>query len=116
MAATRLSGEGRAEAVDKPALYARSDVVTPRVPLTALTRGLIDALAGGRLWAAAIDCHHPEPPPADYPVFGLGNVILTPHVAARVREAVQRMSDVVHDVVAVLEDRRPKYPAPADAV
>jgi len=129
-----------AEAVDKPALYAGSDVVTLHVPLTDLTRGLIDAralsrfkagaqlinsargecvvaadladaLAGGRLSAAAIDCHHPEPPPADYPLFGLENVILTPHVAARVPEAVQRMSDVVHDVVAVLEGRPPKYPA-----
>jgi len=134
-----------AEAVDKPTLYARSDIVTLHVPLTDLTRGLIgaralsqfkagsqlinaargecavaadlaDALAGGRLSAAAIDCHHPEPPPADYPLFGLENVILTPHIAARVPEAVQRMSDVVHDVVAVLQGRPPNYPAPADAV
>jgi len=129
-----------AEAVDKPTLYARSDVVTIHVPLTDLTRGFIDAealsqfkpgaefinaargecvvaadlaeaLASGRLSAAVIDCHHPEPPPPDYPLFGLENVILTPHIAARVPDAVQRMCDVVHDVVAVLEGRPPKYPA-----
>ena len=132
-----------AEAVDKPTLYARSDIVTIHVPLTDVTTGLIDAealaqfkdgaqfinaargqcvvagdladaLRTGRLSAAAIDCHHPEPPPADYPLFGLDNVILTPHIAARVPDAVQRMCDVVHDVVAVLQGRPPQYPAPAE--
>lgn len=131
-----------AEAVDKPTLYARSDIVTIHVPLTDLTEGMIqaetlaqfkpgaqfinaargacvvaadlaEALRSGRLSSAVIDCHHPEPPPPDYPLFGLENVILTPHIAARVPDAVQRMCDVVHDVVAVLEGRRPKYPAPS---
>jgi len=64
--------------------------------------------------AAAIDCHDPEPPPSDYPLYGLDNVILTPHVAARVPEAVERMCDVVYDVVAVLEGRTPEYPAAED--
>ena len=130
----------RAEAVDKPSLYARSDIVTLHVPLTDLTRGLIDAdalnrfksgsqlinaargacvaasdlaeaLRSGRLSGAAIDCHEPEPPPKDYPLFGLENVILTPHVAARVPAALSAMCEVVYDVVAVLEGRTPKYPA-----
>lgn len=133
-----------AEAVDKPTLYAASDIVTIHVPLTNLTRGFIDAAAlsrfkqgaqfinaargpcvnyhdlgaalkSGRLSAAAVDCHDPEPPPENYPLFGLDNVILTPHVAARVPDAVQRMCDVVHDIVAVLEGRPPKYPAPTEA-
>jgi len=129
-----------AEAVDKPALYARSDVVTLHVPLTDLTRGLIgaealgqfksgsqlinaargacvvaadlaEAIKAGRLAGAAIDCHEPEPPPPDYPLFGLENVILTPHVAARVPAALAAMCDVVRDVIAVLEGRTPQYPA-----
>ena len=132
-----------AEAVDKPTLYASSDIVTIHVPLTKLTRGMIDssalaqfkcggqfinaargqcvnyadlgaALRGGRISAAVIDCHDPEPPPPDYPLFGLGNVILTPHVAARVPDAVQRMCDVVFDVVAVLQGRKPRFAAPAE--
>ena len=131
-----------AEAVDKPALYAQSDIITLHVPLTDATRHMINAetlgqfkagtqlinsargpcvdyhalaaaIRDGRLSGAAIDCHDPEPPPADYPLFGLDNVILTPHVAARVPAAMDAMSDVVYDVVAVLQGDSPTYPAPA---
>jgi len=130
-----------AEAVDKATLYSTSDIVTIHVPITPLTVGMIDssalsqfkpgsqfinaargqcvnyadlgeALRSGRISAAAVDCHDPEPPPEDYPLFGLDNVILTPHVAARVPDAVQRMCDVVEDVVGVLEGFPPKFPAP----
>ena len=126
--------------VEKREIYARSDLVTLHVPLTELTRNLIDAEAlrqfkvGGQLincargacvvaadlaaairsggiGAAAIDCHEPEPPPGDYPLFALENVILTPHIAARVPAALAAMCDVVEDVAAVLEGRPPKYPA-----
>ena len=75
---------------------------------------LAAAIRSGRLSAAVIDCHDPEPPPPDYPMFGLENVILTPHTAARVPEAMDRMCDVVYDIVAVLEGRDPKYPAQED--
>jgi len=135
-----------AEAVDKPTLYARSDIITIHTPLTDQTRHLIraetinqfkpaaqfinaargqcvnyydlaEALRSGHLSGAAIDCHDPEPPPPDYPMFGLDhdNVILTPHIAARVPEAMDRMCDVVFDVTAVLSGRAPKYPAPPEA-
>ena len=132
-----------AEEVDKPTLYARSDIVTIHVPLTRLTRRMINeetlrqfkkgaqfinaargpcvnyahlaaAIRGGHISAAVIDCHDPEPPPPDYPMFSLPNVILTPHVAARVPAAVEAMCDVVYDVVAVLEGRPPAYPAKDD--
>ena len=132
-----------AEEVGKPALYAASDIVTIHTPLTKLTTRLInagalaqfkpgaqfinsargpcvdygalaDAIRSGRISAAAIDCHDPEPPPEDYPLFGLDNVILTPHIAARVPEAMERMCDVVYDIVAVLQGRKPRFPAPTD--
>ncbi|HDZ21200.1 hypothetical protein LCGC14_0276400 [marine sediment metagenome] len=132
-----------AREVDKPTLYAESDVVTLHVPLTDLTTRLIDAdalkqfkpgsqlinaarggcvnafdvaaaLQKGQLSAVAIDCHDPEPPPADYPLFGLAGAILTPHVAARVPAAMAAMCDVVYDVVRVLAGQSPEYPAPQD--
>ncbi len=130
-----------AEAVDKPTLYANSDIITIHTPLTEQTRRLIcaetlakfkggsqfinaarggcvnycdlaAAVRSGKISACVIDCHDPEPPPPDYPMFGLGeNVILTPHIAARVPQAMENMCDVVYDIVAVLEGRKPQYPA-----
>jgi D-3-phosphoglycerate dehydrogenase len=130
-----------AAAVDKPALFREADVVTLHVdlrpgnrhlvgaPLLALmkptavlintSRGeVLDAAAlaaavrGRRIAGAAVDVFDPEPPPADYPLLGLDNVLLTPHVAARTHTAVETMSWVVRDVVEVLSGREPKYPAP----
>ena len=132
----------QAEAVDKPTLYAQSDIITIHVPLTDVTAKFINAdsisqfkggmqfinaargqcvdyaalgaaIRSGQVSGAAIDCHDPEPPPEDYPMFGLGeNVILTPHAAARVPEAMERMSHVVYDIVAILQGSAPKFPAP----
>ncbi len=127
-------------AVDKPTLYAESDIITIHTTLNPSTRGLInaeaiaqfrprcqfinaargqvvnyrdlaEALKSGQISAAAIDCHDPEPPPEDYPLWGLDNVILTPHVAARVPQAIENMCDVVLDVMAVIDGDQPRYPA-----
>lgn len=48
----------------------------------------------------------------DYPLLGLDNVLLTPHMAARTYTAIENMSWVVRDVVEVLNGRKPKFPAP----
>lgn len=60
---------------------------------------------------AYLDVHDPEPPPDDYPLFGLPNVKLLPHLASRTPEAMANMSWVVRDVVRVLEGDEPLYPA-----
>jgi phosphoglycerate dehydrogenase-like enzyme len=129
-----------ATAVDKAALYRESDIVTIHVPVTDQTRGFINAealaqfkpgaqfinaargecvvtadlaaaLRSGKLSGAVVDCHNPEPTPADYPLFGLENVYLTPHIAARVPAATKAMCDVVYDVIKVLRGEEPQYAA-----
>ena len=129
-----------AESVEKDYLYANSDVVTIHLPVTDLTRKIINtetltrfkdgaqlinpargacvdygalgkSLRNGKISYAVIDCHDPEPPPSDYPLFGLDNVILTPHVAACVPKAKENMSMVVTDVLKVCKGQTPDFPA-----
>lgn len=48
--------------------------------------------------AALLDVHHPEPFGPDYPLLGLPNAHLTPHIAAATSRANENMSRVVEDV------------------
>lgn len=73
---------------------------------------LADAIHDNRLAGAALDVYHPEPPKEGFPLLGLDNVLLTPHLAARTYTALENMSWVVRDVFEVLQGRPPKYPAP----
>jgi phosphoglycerate dehydrogenase-like enzyme len=74
-------------------------------------RGFLEKNSGeGAL--ALLDVHEPEPFGSDYPLLGLPNVRLFPHLASRTHTAMENMSWVVRDVVAVLEGRRPEFPAP----
>lgn len=127
--------------VDKPTLYRTCDVLSIHVDMrvgndnlvgaeqiglmkpTAIlinssrgevldTDALAEAIRDRRLAGAALDVFDPEPPESDFPLLGLENVLLTPHIAARSYTAIENMSWVVRDVVAVLEGRKPKYPAP----
>jgi len=129
-----------AEAVSKEVLFARSDVVSLHVPLTSLTRGmidakalerfkpgaillntargavvdtggLVDALETGRLGGAGLDVVDPEPIPPDHALLRLQNVVLTPHLGARTHEAQEKMDNVVDDVIRVLGGERPRFPA-----
>lgn len=101
-----------------PGLLPTADVVVLLVPLTPATRGLVDRaflaampdgallvnaargpvadtsallaeVSSGRL-RAALDVTDPEPLPADHPLWGLENVLLTPHVAGSVRGLLPR--------------------------
>lgn len=61
---------------------------------------------------AHLEVHDPEPYPPDYPVLGLRNVSLYPHIAARTRTALLNMSWVVRDIWRVLQGESPDFPAP----
>ncbi len=109
--------------VGLPELLGRSDVITLHCALTEQTRNLIraeslrlvkpgailvntargplvdsealaEALRSGRLAFAALDVHTEEPIPADYPLLGLENVILTPHIAGVTEDSFRAM---MHD-------------------
>ena len=116
-----------------------SNIVSVHVPLTPETRGFIgarelglmkfnailinvargecvdemalaDRLRKKRLAGAGVDVFSKEPIAEDYPLLGLDNVILTPHIAgvtAEVRERVTRMA--VGNIVHVLQGKEPQY-------
>jgi phosphoglycerate dehydrogenase-like enzyme len=130
-----------ATSVDKPTLYREADVLSLHVTMlpgnenligakqlammkpTAIvintSRGevldaaaLAAAIREKRIAGAALDVYSPEPPGKDFPLLGLENVLLTPHLAARTGTAMENMSWVVRDVVDVLEGKAARYRAP----
>jgi len=130
-----------ATSVDKPTLYREADILSIHVTMLPGNENLVgrdqlaqmkpgaivintsrgevldahalaDAIKSRHLAGAALDVYWPEPPPADFPLLGFDNVLLTPHIASRTVTAMNNMSWVVRDVMEVLEGRKPKYPAP----
>ncbi|MBY0395086.1 MAG: 3-phosphoglycerate dehydrogenase [Thermoleophilia bacterium] len=60
---------------------------------------------------AALDVHEPEPFGPDYPLLGLPNARLLPHLASCTATAQTNMSWVVRDVWRVLSGEAPEFPA-----
>ncbi|MCL4184042.1 MAG: hydroxyacid dehydrogenase [Burkholderiaceae bacterium] len=106
------------------ALLAEVDVLSLHVPLTASTRGLVDAarlarmkpdailintsrggvvdeaaladaLRAGRLGGAALDVFEDEPLAAGSALAGAPNLILTPHIGGVTRESNERVSALI---------------------
>jgi D-3-phosphoglycerate dehydrogenase len=55
---------------------------------------LVELLRAGRLRGAALDVHESEPPPADYVMRTLPNVLLTPHIGYNTPEAASNMLSI----------------------
>jgi D-3-phosphoglycerate dehydrogenase / 2-oxoglutarate reductase len=73
---------------------------------------LIEALRSNTIAGAAIDVYEKEPPGKDNPVFGLGNVLVTPHNASQTRECMVRMAlHAAQGIDEVLSGKRPTWPA-----
>ena len=51
---------------------------------------LVKVMEEGHLWGAALDVTVPEPLPADSPLWGIPNLLLTPHVAGGMRLEITR--------------------------
>jgi D-3-phosphoglycerate dehydrogenase len=134
------SYSGPAQLIDSlETLLGRADFLTLHVELTAETRHLIDsrklellkptcrlvntsrgavideealvhALQGGQLAGAALDVFEVEPLPADHPLLGAPNILLTPHIASSTQESLERMSlQAAQGVLDVLQGVRPRY-------
>jgi D-3-phosphoglycerate dehydrogenase len=125
--------------VDLGTLLEHSDVVSLHLPLTPETRALIGAaelarmgpgsvlintarggivdeaalahaLTGGALGGAAVDTFAHEPPPADHPLRGCPNVILTDHIVGHTRELFDSLVPAaVDNITRLLSGRPPRH-------
>lgn len=129
-----------AEAVGLEELFARSDVVTIHIddrPANArlIGAGLISRMKHDAIFVnasrgfvidgavlgawlrlnpaatAILDVHDPEPFGAAYPLLGLANVRLTPHLGAATAAAHRNMSWVVRDVRSVVFGEKAEFAA-----
>ena len=120
------------EPVDLDALFGESDVVSLHCPLTAETENLVNharlsqmkdtaflintsrgplvdeealaaALQAGQIAGAGLDVLSTEPPPADHPLIGAKNCIITPHIAWATQSARGRLlATAVENIAAFL--------------
>jgi len=71
-------------------------------------QALIQALRDKRIAGAGLDVFEQEPPAADNPLFGMQNVVLSPHVAGVTEDSLKGMAMSVAEVIDnVFAGRRP---------
>jgi phosphoglycerate dehydrogenase-like enzyme len=62
------------------------------------TAALVEELQAGRI-RAALDVTDPEPLPSDHPLWGLPNVLISPHIAGNSPETTIRAFELAGDQV-----------------
>ncbi len=131
------SFEGLVEPVDREALFAQSDAIVVACPLTPETRGSVDAaaiglmkpsallinvargpivradavvaaLTAGAIAGAALDVFDTQPLPADDPLHGCPNLLLTPHIAGTTATSLRTMGvGSAEEMLRILRGARP---------
>lgn len=72
------------------------------------TEALVEALREGRIAGAGLDVFEQEPLPADHPLWGFENVILTPHHTGETTEYNRRVVDIfLANFAAYVEGSKP---------
>jgi len=130
------------EVTDAAALFRRADLISLHAPATAQTAGYVDAarlatmqrhamivnsarggliveadlaaaLQAGVIAGAALDVFRTEPLPADSPLRGAPNLLLTPHAAWYSQTAIGRLQALVaEDIARALRGQAPRKPVP----
>lgn len=67
------------------------------------TDALLDSLRSNQLGGAVLDVTDPEPLPEDHPLWGMGNVVITPHNAGHTPEYFARCADILAENVDRLQ-------------
>lgn len=73
------------------------------------SKALAEALKVGKLGGAGVDVFEMEPPvPAEHPLFGAPNVVVTPHVAFASAQAMEKRAVIVCDNLDAWLNNNPK--------
>ncbi|MFC5972825.1 D-2-hydroxyacid dehydrogenase [Halomarina salina] len=68
------------------------------------TDALVSALRSNEIRGAALDVTDPEPLPADHPLWGLSNVLVTPHNSGHTPNYFNRLADIVAENLQRVEE------------
>ena len=72
-------------------------------------KALFQALRDKRIAGAAFDVFVDEPP-VNSPLLGLDNIVLTPHIGAHTKEAIERVGIMaVNNIIDCLQGKEPKF-------
>jgi D-3-phosphoglycerate dehydrogenase len=72
------------------------------------TNDLIEALKSGQIGGYGTDVLDKEPPPADYPLLKLPNVVCTPHIGSRTSASVVRQATTtVKNLILAMNGEKP---------
>lgn len=125
-----------AEIVSLDEIFRKSDFISLHVPLTDSTKEMInrntikkmkdgvvlintargklvnendlaDALISGKIRYAGLDVYQQEPP-AGSPLISLDNVLLTPHLGAQTFENMERIGNIVCEIIKDFKKANPK--------
>ena len=72
------------------------------------TSDMIEGLESGQVGGYGTDVLDVEPPPADHPLLGAPNTIITPHIGSRTYESVERQATMaVQNLILALKGEKP---------